>query len=65
VGTDDIQEWISHDKGHRLTNDDIVDVMSHAGISHLQGTEQVDTTRHSGGLSAVKNTLVYFEQEQE
>ena len=35
MNADDIQEWMSRDKGHWLTGADIMDVMNHAGIGQL------------------------------
>jgi hypothetical protein len=36
VNSDDIQEWINQDEAHQLTDNNMVDLMSHADSDHLE-----------------------------
>jgi hypothetical protein len=69
VNNNDIQEWLNQDKEKQLTDNDIVDLVNHAGDDDLEdyneGPETGDRMSHSEGLNSIKTALAYIEQQRE
>lgn len=66
---DDIQEWMNQDELHQLTNNKLIDLMSHAGDDHLEdgneGAGIVDRISNSVGLKAIETTFAYIGHERD
>jgi hypothetical protein len=60
---------MNHDEVQQLTNNNLIDLMSHAGDDHLEdgniGTGIVDRNSSSRGLKAIETTLAYFGHERD
>jgi hypothetical protein len=54
---------------NQLTDNDIVDLVNHAGDDDLEdnneGLEKADRMSHSEGLNSIETTLAYVEQQRE
>jgi len=60
---------MNHDEVQQLTNNNLIDLMSHAGDDHLEdgniGAGIVDRISNSRGLKAIETTLAYVGHERD
>jgi len=60
---------MNHDEVQQLTNNNLIDFMSHAGDDHLEGGNIgagiVDRISSSRELKAIETTLAYFGHERD